>query len=49
VDDLLVDLFVEAHGSAPEQIVLDIDTTDFAIHGGGQEGRFCHGYYDHYC
>jgi hypothetical protein len=48
VDDLLVDLFVEAQGSAPEQIVLDIDTTDFAIHG-GQEGRFYHGYYDHYC
>jgi hypothetical protein len=28
--------------------VLDIDTTDFAIHG-EQEGRFYHGYYDHYC
>jgi hypothetical protein len=48
IDDLLVDLFLEAHASAPEQIVLDIDTTDFAIHG-GQEGRFYHGYYDHYC
>lgn len=48
IDDLLVDVFVEAHGAAPEQIVLDIDTTDFAIHG-GQEGRFYHGYYDHYC
>jgi Transposase DDE domain group 1 len=30
------------------EIVLDIDTTDFAIHG-EQEGRFYHGYYDHYC
>jgi hypothetical protein len=48
IDDLLVDLFLEAHTSAPEQIVLDIDTTDFAIHG-QQEGRFYHGYYDHYC
>src|SRR5436305_2517914 len=48
IDDLLVDVFVEAHGTAPEQIVLDIDTTDFAIHG-GQEGRFYHGYYDHCC
>jgi hypothetical protein len=28
--------------------VLDIDTTDLAIHG-EQEGRFYHGYYDHYC
>jgi len=48
IDDLLVDVFLEAHKGAPEQIVLDIDTTDFAIHG-EQEGRFYHGYYDHYC
>jgi Transposase DDE domain group 1 len=48
IDDLLVDLFLEAHTEPPEQIVLDIDTTDFAIHG-EQEGRFYHGYYDHYC
>jgi len=48
IDELLVDLFVEAHPSAPEQIVLDIDTTDVALHG-DQEGRFFHGYYDQYC
>ena len=48
IDDLLVDVFLEAHTAAPEQIVLDIDTTDFALHG-EQEGRFYHGYYDHYC
>ncbi len=48
IDDLLVDVFLEAHAVAPEQIVLDIDTTDFAIHG-EQEGRFYHGYYDQYC
>jgi hypothetical protein len=48
IDDLLVDVFLEAHSAAPEQIVLDIDTTDFALHG-EQEGRFYHGYYDHYC
>jgi hypothetical protein len=48
IDDLLVEVFLEAHTAAPEQIVLDIDTTDFAIHG-EQEGRFYHGYYDHYC
>ena len=48
IDDLLVDVFVEAQTNAPEQIVLDIDTTDFAIHG-EQEGRFYHGYYDGYC
>jgi hypothetical protein len=45
INDLLVDVFLEAHTSAPEEIVLDIDSTDFAIHG-EQEGRFYHGYYD---
>jgi hypothetical protein len=48
IDELLVDVFVEAHAAAPEEIVLDIDTTDVALHG-DQEGRFFHGYYDHYC
>ena len=48
VDELLVNVFLEANTSAPKQIVLDLDTTDMAIHG-NQEGRFYHGYYDHYC
>src|SRR5579863_6102957 len=33
VDELLVDVFLEAHPVAPERIVLDIDTTDMALHG----------------
>ena len=33
IDELLVDVFVEAHAAAPEEIVLDIDTTDVALHG----------------
>jgi hypothetical protein len=48
VDELLVDLFLEAHPVAPPQIVLDIDTTDLALHG-HQEEKFYHGYYQHYC
>ena len=48
IDELLIDVFLEAQATPPEQIVLDIDTTDLAIHG-AQEGRFYHGYYDHYC
>jgi hypothetical protein len=48
IDELLIDVFLEAQATRPEQIVLDIDTTDLAIHG-EQEGRFYHGYYDHYC
>jgi Transposase DDE domain group 1 len=48
VDELLVDVFLEAHPVAPKQIVLDIDTTDLALHG-NQEDKFYHGYYKHYC
>ena len=48
VDELLVDVFLEAHPIAPAQIVLDIDTTDMALHG-NQEDKFYHGYYKHYC
>jgi len=48
VDGLLVDLFLQAHGQAPEQIILDLDATDDPLHG-QQEGRFFHGYYGHYC
>ena len=47
IDRLLVDLFLEAHPSAPARIVLDIDTTDLPLHG-TQEGRFFHGYYHNY-
>lgn len=48
LDDLLVDLFLEAHAEPPQQIVLDLDVTDLPLHG-HQEGRFFHGYYDSYC
>jgi len=48
IDALLVDVFLEAFPQAPDQIVLDVDTTDVELHG-GQEGRFFHGYYDEYC
>ena len=48
LDRLLVDLFLESHGEAPGEIVLDLDATDDPIHG-HQEGPFFHGYYDHHC
>jgi hypothetical protein len=48
VDELLVNVFLDAHPVAPQQIVLDIDTTDMPLHG-NQEGKFYHGYYKHYC
>ena len=48
VENLFVDLFLDAHDKPPSQIVLDLDATDDPLHG-HQEGRFFHGYYDRYC
>jgi hypothetical protein len=48
IERLFVELFVEAHPEAPDEIVLDLDATDDPLHG-HQEGRFFHGYYDGYC
>ena len=48
VDDVLVQLYIQAQGGPPERIVLDLDATDDPLHG-NQEGRFFHGYYGHYC
>lgn len=57
-DDLLVRLFLGTYGivsgpagarpAPPEEIVLDIDTTDVPLHG-DQEGKFYHGYYRSHC
>jgi hypothetical protein len=48
MDNLLVDLFLEAYDSPPEEIIVDVDATDDPLHG-NQEGRFFHGYYRSYC
>jgi hypothetical protein len=48
IDELLVKVFLESHQKAPDEIILDVDTTDLPLHG-KQEGRFFHGYYDSYC
>ena len=48
IDELLVEVFIESQERTPEQIVLDVDTSDLPLHG-QQEGRFFHGYYDSYC
>jgi len=46
--EVLVDQFVGSFKRAPKKLVLDFDATDDVVHG-KQEGRFFHGYYDHYC
>jgi hypothetical protein len=48
IERLLVALFLEAHKTPPQEIILDLDATDDPLHG-HQEGRFFHGYYDCYC
>ena len=48
VEGMLGEVFLQAHGEPPQQIILDLDSTDDPLHG-NQEGRFFHGYYGHYC
>jgi len=48
IENLFVELFLQAHRDPPEQIVLDLDATDDPVHG-QQLGRFFHGYYKEYC
>ncbi len=44
----MVEAFISSFDDAPKELILDFDATDDAVHG-RQEGRFFHGYYDHYC
>ena len=37
IDELLVQIFLESYGAAPEEIVLDVDATDFPLHQGAAE------------
>jgi len=46
--EVFVEQFIASYGSPPSQIILDFDATDDPLHG-NQEGKFFHGYYDHYC
>ncbi len=48
LETLFVDLFLEAHPSPPQEIILDLDATDDPLHG-DQEGRFFHGFHGSYC
>jgi hypothetical protein len=46
--EVLLEQFIASFDEPPEELILDFDATDDAVHG-GQEGRFFHGYYYHYC
>ena len=46
--EVLIEQFIASYRRTPKRLILDFDATDDAVHG-QQEGRFFHGYYDHYC
>ena len=48
IDDLMVEVCIQAQAIAPKEVVLDVDATDDLIYG-NQQGRFFHGYYGDYC
>jgi len=48
IHKVLFDQFIKAYDKPPKRLILDFDATDTPLHG-DQEGRFFHGYYDHYC
>jgi hypothetical protein len=48
IHQVIVEQFIRSFKKAPKKLILDFDATDDAVHG-KQEGRFFHGYYDHYC
>ena len=45
---VLLEQFIASHPEPPAELTLDFDATGDPVHG-KQEGRFFHGYYDHYC
>ncbi len=48
IHQVMIERFVASFKRVPKELMLDFDATDDAVHG-KQEGRFFHGYYDHYC
>ncbi len=46
--EVLVAQFIDSFKRPPKKLILDFDATDDAVHG-EQDGRFFHGYYNHYC
>ena len=46
--EVLVNQFITSFKRPPKKLILDFDATDDPVHG-EQDGRFFHGYYQHYC
>jgi hypothetical protein len=48
MQEVFLDLYIEAHARPPKRVMLDFDATDDPLHG-AQEGAFFHGYYRCHC
>jgi len=48
IQRVMIEQFIASFDKSPRKLILDFDATDDAVHG-NQQGRFFHGYYDHYC
>jgi hypothetical protein len=48
MQQFFVEVFLQQHVLPPPRIILDVDATDFPVHG-DQLGAFFHGHYDSYC
>jgi len=48
VHKVMVEQFIAFFDTPPKELILDFDATDDRVHG-EQEGRFFHGFYNHYC
>lgn len=48
IHEVIIDQFISSYSEPPSELILDFDATDDAVYG-NQQGRFFHGYYDHYC
>ena len=48
VDAFFVDAAMRSARAIPATVILDMDPTDVELHG-QQEGKYFHGYYNHYC
>jgi len=48
ISKVMIESFIDSYPSSPQELILDFDATDDEVHG-HQEGKFFHGYYDHYC
>ena len=48
IHKIMVDTFIRSYKTPPEELILDFDGTDDAVHG-NQKGKYYNGFYGHHC